>query len=197
MRRSFFFTVRRCYGFAATGLNKSCCTHKQNLLMRCFSSTSHRSISLLLTFWLSGLTCAICCFPQTSAAFDLQATDSQTTPPTVERNSTNKLNGSHENDSHACCRRFQKPSGTTSTRLSLAAEQVPSAHSCCGWFGQTAVADATGFKLRATDMHKAARVARIFSPPQASSKQTAFAATGRVWMPDGGGTYLRCCMFLI
>ncbi|MCP9495337.1 MAG: hypothetical protein MSG64_12900 [Pyrinomonadaceae bacterium MAG19_C2-C3] len=159
--------------------------------MRCFSSTSHGSISLLLAFWLSGLACAIFCLPQTSAA----AVNLQTTSLTVKRDDANKLNGSHENDSHACCRRFQKPSGATSTRLSLAAEQVPSSHSCCAWFGQTAVADATGFKLRAIDMQ--ARVARIFSLPQVSSKQKAFAAIGQMWLPDGGGTYLRCCMFLI
>lgn len=161
--------------------------------MRCFSSTGHRSLSLLLTFWLSGLTCAIFCLPQASAAFDLQATS-----PTVKRDGANRLNGSHESDSHACCRRFQKPSGATSTRLSLAADQqLPSSHSCCAWYGQTAVVDATSFKLRAIDMHKAARVARIFLPLQVLSEQAAFAAIRRVWLPDGGGTYLRCCVFLI
>jgi len=162
--------------------------------MRLFSSTSHRSVSLLLTFWLSGLACAICCLPQTSAAFDLQATS-----PSVKRDSENKLNDkAHKGDSHACCQRFQKPSGATSTGLSLAAtEQAPSSHSRCAWFGQIAVADATGFKLRAIDTHKAAQVAETFSPPQISLKQTAFAATHRTWLPDGSGTYLRCCMFLI
>ncbi len=161
--------------------------------MRCFSSTSHRSISLLLTFWLSGLACAICCLPQNSAAFDLQATSS-----TVKRDAGNKPNKSYESDAHACCRRFQKPSGTSSTGSSLAAsEQLPSSHSRCAWFGQTAVADATNFKLRAVDMHKAAGVANIFSPPQVASHQTAFAATRQMWLPDGGGTYLRCCVFLI
>lgn len=164
----------------------------QNFLMRCFSSTSHRSIGLLLTFWLSGLACVTCCLPQTSAAFDLQATSS-----TVKRDAGNKLNESHENDAHACCRRFQKPSGAISTNFGLASEQSPSSHSRCAWFGQTAVADATSFKLRAVDIHKAAGMANMFSPPQPASIRTAFAATRQMWLPDGGETYLRCCVFLI
>jgi hypothetical protein len=137
-----------------------------------------RVAALALVLWLGGVACLVGCEMSASAATSAGAQVSQ------ESESCSMSAG------HACCHAQrndgQKPRAGTSSQLN-------DSMTCCPLAGQPAAAVS---KTRVADTLAIALTPDKALPAPASPASTGW-LSGKTHVPDRGGTYLRCCVFLI
>ncbi len=146
---------------------------------------TYRIAAFGLVLWLSGLGCALGCAPHVSAASlsESSAAEQKLGPA----DGAADLSCSE----HACCHRLKVDRG----ELPLEAVPPPtSIMACCLLAGQAAdparksrVGDKLNFALTAAALPALPKAATSAASP----------AARRQYLPDRGGTYLRCCVFLI
>lgn len=136
-----------------------------------------RLAALALVLWLGGVGCLIGCEIEVSAA---TAAPAQAPSPAT---SCPAFSGP------ACCHKPQGESGQAAAQI---APQSAGAMSCCPLSGQSAAiankprVDSSALALTASSALPLSRI-----------KILAVRPAGRLLVPDRGGTYLRCCVFLI
>lgn len=137
-----------------------------------------RLAALALVLWLGGVACLVGCEMSASAATSAGSQVSQ------ESESCSMGAG------HACCHAQrndgQKPRAGTPFQLN-------DSMTCCPLAGQSAVAVS---KTRVADTLDIALTPdkALLAPVIPASTEW---ASGKMHVPDRGGTYLRCCVFLI
>ncbi len=135
---------------------------------------------IALALWVAGVGCLVSC-----GAHDVQAV------PTT-RQTDEAVSCSH----HACCQ-MERESDDTSAGVSSTEQPAPiptgASMSCCPLAG---LPTTEASKRRVTDENAAAlTIHRASVMPRADARSLSPAE--RFYLPDRGGTYLRCCVFLI
>lgn len=144
---------------------------------------TRRFLSITFALWLAGLGCVLGCAPGVLAAEERSAASESIT--LIPASCTE----------HACCQ--TSPLATSEKPNTKAASlephpEVTGAMSCCALAGQTAD---TARKSPVDGGVAPVPIARTSFVPGADLTATSFAQ--QTWLPDRGGTYLRCCVFLI
>ncbi len=144
---------------------------------------ARRFLSITFALWLGGLGCVLGCAPGAFAAEERDAAS--------ESNASTAVSCTE----HACCQtspRTTREKPDTKTASLEPHPVVTGAMSCCALAGQTAD---TARKSPVDGGVAPVPIARTLFVPSADLTATSFAQ--QTWLPDRGGTYLRCCVFLI
>ncbi len=142
---------------------------------------THRFLSITFALWLGGLGCVLGCAPSV-----LAADDGCGKPGTLAEASCTE---------HACCQTSPRKTGEPRETKAASLEphpEVTGAMSCCALAGQTADAARKSPVGGGVAPVPATRTSFV---PVADLTAPSFAQ--QTWLPDRGGTYLRCCVFLI
>jgi hypothetical protein len=141
-------------------------------------SVTRRLGALALALWLGGFGCLLGCEPMASAATMTHAAHAQA------------ADEPHGAMNHSCCHRAKKSAGAT-TSVELGSKANAGQSSCP--FSSPAInaSRKVGVKSAASTpvrnaLPEVARASLSFDP-----------SIVRARPPDRGGTYLRCCVFLI
>lgn len=141
-------------------------------------SATRRLSALALALWLGGFGCLLGCAPVASGATMTHAAHAQA------------ADESHGAMNHSCCHRTKKSAGAAAS-VELGSQADVGQSSCP--FSSPAInaSSKVGGKLTASTpvrnaLPEVARTSSSFAPSIVHARP-----------PDRGGTYLRCCVFLI
>ena len=143
---------------------------------------THRLLTVTFALWLGGLGCVLGCAPGVFAADGLTAVD-KTGASAVASHSE-----------HACCQAAVGKGSEQPGRKAASLEQhrLVTILQCCPLAGQTI--DVTRKSLVNAGAAPAFTTRVSFAP---TAFLTVSSFRHQAQLPDRGGTYLRCCVFLI
>jgi hypothetical protein len=142
-------------------------------------SVTRRLGALALALWLGGFGCLLGCEPMASAA----GVEHMAHAPDAAE--------SHAAMNHGCCHHAKKDARAESTSVEANARADVGQSSCPFSTPATESSRKVGVKSAA------ATVAHGALPTVALASTSFDSPHGRARPPDRGGTYLRCCVFLI
>ena len=137
-----------------------------------------RLAAYTLVLWLAGAGCIIGCSGEV-----VGAAPADESPASIREDSCPAFSG------HGCCHRAESTGDTASVRT---LPKYPENIFRCPLAGQTAD---PARKVSSSDAPPALEAHGLWAAPEALISATLPASRLRV--PDRGGTYLRCCVFLI
>jgi hypothetical protein len=145
-------------------------------------SVTRRLGALALALWLGGFGCLLGCEPMASAATMTHA---------AHTSNVHAASESHGAMNHGCCHRAKRGVGVATASVEPDVKTDVGQSSC-------------PFSNPATDASRKVGVASVAATPARDALPTVNLAStsfappfGRARPPDRGGTYLRCCVFLI
>lgn len=140
-----------------------------NAPLRNTTSLFSRAGTTLFAVWFCGAFCLVCCVPRVEAGDPESA---------------------NECAAHSCC--LEKSGDADAPGKAAKGLASSDSRACCAPFGQTAL-------LTEKHKHCAAygTVAAKWTPPAPRITYDSMTVAHRMYVPDRGGTYLECCVFLI